>query len=86
MTTRERPLSPHLQVYRPQITSVTSILHRMTGAFLVLGAMVMVWWLAAAATGPVAFQSANECLGSFLGQLVLFGWVWSMFYHLIKQN
>ena len=52
MATNNRPLSPHLQVYRPQITSVLSILHRITGVALAVGAPLLVWWLAAAAVGP----------------------------------
>lgn len=84
MNKANRPLSPHLQIYRPQFSSVSSILHRMTGAFLVLGGIVFVWWLMAAATGPDAFARANNCLGSFLGQIALFGWVWAGFYHLVN--
>lgn len=84
MNNAKRPLSPHLQVYRPQLSSVSSILHRITGAFLVVGGVVFVWWLMAAATGPEAFARANSCLTSTFGQIVLFGWVWAGFYHLVN--
>lgn len=84
MNNAKRPLSPHLQIYRPQLSSVSSILHRATGAFLVLGGLVFVWWLMAAATGPGAFAQANDCLQSTIGQLALFGWVWAGFYHLVN--
>lgn len=77
-----RPLSPHLQVYRPQITSVLSILHRLTGVALGLGALALVYWLAAAASGPRAFAQAQSIAGSWLGWLVLLGFTWALFYHL----
>ena len=82
MAVRERPLSPHLQIYRPQITSVLSILHRLTGVALGVGTIVLVWWLVAAAVGPDAFEGAQGFLGSIFGQLILFGWSWALFYHL----
>ncbi len=82
MAQDDRPLSPHLQVYRPQFTSVLSILHRMTGVALGLGAMALVYWLAAAAAGPDWFQGARAAAGSWLGWLVLLGFTWALFYHL----
>ncbi len=82
MSSTERPLSPHLQVYRPQLTSVLSILHRLTGVFLALGMMLLVWWLVAAASGPEAFATAQGFIGSWLGYLLLFGWSVALFYHL----
>ena len=82
MATTDRPLSPHLQVYRPQLTSVLSILHRMTGAALVVGTLVLVYWLVAAASGPEAYAVAQDWIGSWIGYLVLFGWSWALFYHL----
>jgi len=81
MRGHERPLSPHLQIYRPQITSVLSILHRLTGVALAFGALVLVYWLAAAASGPAAFESAQWLIGSFIGRLFLFGWTFALFYH-----
>ena len=82
MQRSERPLSPHLQVYRPQLTSILSILHRLTGVGLAVGTLLLVYWLAAAASGPDAFATAQDLVGSFLGRLLLFGWTFSLFYHL----
>jgi succinate dehydrogenase / fumarate reductase cytochrome b subunit len=79
---RRRPVSPHLQVYRPQITSVLSILHRLTGIGLALGTLLLVVWLGAAAAGPPAFARVQGFIGSLPGQVLLFGWVWALFYHL----
>jgi succinate dehydrogenase / fumarate reductase cytochrome b subunit len=84
MTTDKRPLSPHLQVYRPQLTSVLSILHRITGAALSIGTVLLVYWLVAAASGPEAYEHAQTVLGSMLGQLLLFLWTWALFYHLFN--
>ena len=77
-----RPLSPHLQVYRPQITSVLSIMHRITGIALTCGALLFFYWITSATYGAEAFHSAQAVLGSWLGQLVLWGMVFSLFYHL----
>ena len=77
-----RPLSPHLQIYRPQLTSVLSILHRLTGLALGLGAVVMVWWLHALAAGPESYARFQGALGSWLGLVVLFGFTFALFYHL----
>lgn len=82
MAHANRPLSPHLQIYRPQITSVLSILHRMTGVALTVGTLVLAYWLVAAGSGPDAFATAQAVIGSFIGQILLFGWTWALFYHL----
>ncbi len=82
MGQHQRPLSPHLQVYRPQLTSVLSILHRITGMALVFGLVLLAWWLIAAAAGPEAFGVAQAFLGSWFGLLVLFGLSCALFYHL----
>ncbi|MEE8454346.1 MAG: succinate dehydrogenase, cytochrome b556 subunit, partial [Limibaculum sp.] len=66
----KRPLSPHLQIYRPQLTMVLSIFHRMTGVGLALGAVLVVWWLIAAATGPEYFATVDGLLTSWVGLLV----------------
>ncbi len=79
---RNRPLSPHLQVYKPQITSALSILHRITGGALVVGTVLLVYWLGAIAAGPEAYATAQAILGSFIGKVLLFGWSWALFYHL----
>jgi len=76
-----RPLSPHLQIYRPQITSILSISHRATGLALCLGTLLLVWWLVALARGPEAFANAQGFVGSWLGRLLLLGWTFSLFYH-----
>lgn len=82
MSTGERPLSPHLQVYKPQLTSILSILHRLTGIALMLGTVVIAWWLMAAAAGPGPFAEAGAVIGSWIGRLALFGWSFALFYHL----
>ena len=82
MASENRPLSPHLQVYRPQITSVLSILHRMTGVVLAIGALLLTYWLTSAAYGPEAFDRAQWFMASWFGRLVLFGLTFSLFYHL----
>ena len=82
MSQVQRPLSPHLQVYKPQLTSVLSILHRATGLALAGGTIFLVWWLLAAATGDNAFGTAQAFWYSWFGRLLLLGWTWSLFYHL----
>ena len=82
MAQAERPLSPHIFIYKPQLTSVLSIIHRMTGVGLAGGALFLTWWLIAAATGPEAFDTAQAFFGSWLGYLVLLGFSYSLFYHL----
>jgi succinate dehydrogenase / fumarate reductase, cytochrome b subunit len=77
-----RPLSPHLQVYRPQITSVLSIMHRMAGVALSVGTLLLTWWLVAAASGEGAYHAASWFIGSWLGVLLLFGWTAALWYHL----
>ncbi len=82
MAISNRPLSPHLQVYRPQLTSILSILHRLTGVALAVGTLLLIYWLAAAASGPAAFEAAQDLIGSILGRLLLLGWTFALFYHL----
>lgn len=82
MATDNRPLSPHLQVYKPQLTSMLSILHRLTGVALAIGTLMLVWWLIAAATGPEAYDAAQSFIGSIIGRLLLLGWTFALFYHL----
>jgi len=81
MAKSERPLSPHLQIYRWQIHMVLSILHRMSGVALAAGLVLWVYWLAAAARGPEAYATAQTVLGSPLGLLVLFGFSVALFFH-----
>ena len=77
----KRPLSPHLQVYRPQISSALSIFHRITGVALSAGAVLLSLWLAAAAASPGAFAVAQSLIDSILGMIVLFGFTLALFYH-----
>jgi len=84
MDSSKRPLSPHLQIYRPQITSVMSISHRVSGVALSAGSLLLIYWLAAAAGGPEAFASAQSLLGSWFGRLVLFLFTLGLFYHLFN--
>ena len=79
---RPRPLSPNIQNYRPQLTSVLSILNRITGSILSATAVVLVVWLVAAATGPRAYGAVHGVLASWLGQIVLFGATFAFFLHL----
>lgn len=79
---RERPLSPHLQVYKPQMTSSLSIFHRAAGVALALGLFLVAWVLIAAATGPDAYGVAMGFIKSTPGTLMLFGWSVALFYHL----
>ncbi len=78
----ERPLSPHLQIYRWQITNTLSILHRLTGIALSAGTLLLVYWLIAVATGPGRFAYAQALIMSWPGQLLMLGWTFSLFYHL----
>lgn len=76
-----RPLSPHLSIYRPQLTSVTSILTRITGNALILAALLIVWWFLAAATSPEYFAVADGVITSLLGDLVMAASLWGLWYH-----
>ncbi len=80
---RPRPLSPHLQVYRFIPTMAMSIIHRITGLALYFGTLLVAWWLIAAATSPDWFATANWVMGSWIGLLVLFGFTWAMWQHLL---
>lgn len=82
MARQPRPLSPHLQVYRPQITSVLSIAHRISGVALGAGALLLTWWLVAAAEGPESFDNVQSIIGSWYGRLFLFGFTLALFFHL----
>lgn len=84
MVTDNRPLSPHLQVYRPQLTSMMSISHRITGLLLSLGMVVVTAWLLALAAGPAAFANVNAWLASPAGLVALLLWSASLFYHLLN--
>lgn len=82
MSQAQRPLSPHLQIYKPQLTSLLSVTHRATGLALAVGTVMLVWWLLAAAAGPRFFAVAQAFWYSWIGRLLLLGWSWSLLYHL----
>lgn len=79
---RERPLSPHLTIYKPVPTMVMSIVHRMTGVGLYAGTLLVAWWLLAAASGQSAFAVANSFFGSWFGRLILFAYTWALLHHM----
>ena len=78
-----RPLSPHLQIYRPMLTMMMSIVHRATGMALYFGVILMVWWLSAAATSDDYFGLVQGFWGSWFGRVVLFGFTWALVHHAI---
>ncbi|MEJ6785290.1 succinate dehydrogenase, cytochrome b556 subunit [Aminobacter sp. Piv2-1] len=80
---RARPLSPHLTIYRPPITMTTSIIHRITGAALYFGTLLVAWWLVAAATSQEYFDFVNGIYGSWFGRIVLLGYTWALMQHLL---
>ena len=86
MASDNRPLSPHLQIYRPQLTSVLSIAHRGAGVALGVGAAFFAWWLLAAASGPEAYGTAQAFFGSVVGIVVLAGFTFALFYHLCNGS
>src|SRR3954469_5685771 len=79
----ERPLSPHLQIYRWTVTMAVSILHRITGGALYFGMLLLLWWLVAAASSDRAFAIAAAVMGHWLGQLILIGFTWALFFHFL---
>lgn len=82
-TTVRRPLSPHLQVYRPQLTSVLSIMNRLSGIATSVGTLMLVWWLVASAGSPSGFAAMQSFMGSFVGIILLFGWTVALMYHFV---
>jgi succinate dehydrogenase / fumarate reductase cytochrome b subunit len=80
---RARPLSPHLQIYRPQINMVMSVFHRLTGSALYFGAALIAWWLIAAATGPDYFAFVNGLFATWVGMIVIVGYTWALIHHLL---
>ena len=84
MTMNERPLSPHLQIYKVELPMMLSGLHRITGIALSVGSLLLVAWLESAVYSAEAFATLNRFLGSFIGQLMLFGWTFSLIYHSVS--
>jgi succinate dehydrogenase / fumarate reductase cytochrome b subunit len=80
----QRPISPHIQVYRWQVQMVTSILHRASGIVLALGSLLFVWGLVALAAGPAQWADFSDCIRSVPGFVILFGWSWALAYHLVN--
>lgn len=76
-----RPLSPHMQIYRLPLTAQLSILHRITGIGMILGAVLVVWWFVAAVYSPAYFATADWLLTSWLGTVIMVGSLWALAYH-----
>ena len=81
--TAQRPLSPHLQIYKPMLTMMMSIAHRITGAALYFGMLLLAWWLVAAASRTSAYTTFEWFMGSLIGRLILFGYTWALLHHLL---
>jgi succinate dehydrogenase / fumarate reductase cytochrome b subunit len=79
----ERPLSPHLFIYKPTLTMTMSIVHRITGAGLYFGTLLVAWWLIAAASSPNAYAGVGSFMSSFVGRLILFGYTWALMHHML---
>jgi succinate dehydrogenase / fumarate reductase cytochrome b subunit len=82
MSNTERPLSPHLSIYRWPITMTLSILHRATGVAMAIGLLVLAAWLISAAAGQAEYERFTATMSTFVGQLLLVGWSFAFFYHL----
>ncbi len=82
-TIDRRPLSPHLQIYRPMLTMMMSIAHRVSGASLAIGFALLAWWLIAVSSGPEAFATVNVFFGSLFGRFVLFMFSWALIHHML---
>ena len=79
----ERPLSPHLQIYRPMLTMMMSIAHRISGAANAVGFLLLTWWLVAIASGPEAYAIVNHFFGSIAGRTLLFLFSWGLIHHML---
>src|SRR5260370_31047320 len=79
----ERPLSPHLFIYKPTLTMTMSIVHRITGASLYFGTLLVAWWLIAAASSPNAYAGIGSFMSSFIGRLILFGYTCALMHHML---
>ena len=78
-----RPLSPHLQIYRPMLTMMMSIVHRITGAGLYFGMLLVAWWLIATAAGPSAYAKFQWFIETLIGRLILLGFTWALIHHML---
>lgn len=79
----QRPLSPHLQIYRPMLTMMMSIAHRISGAALATGFVLLAWWLLAISTGPEAYAAVNHVFASIPGRFLLFLYSWALIHHML---
>ena len=80
---KNRPLSPHLTIYKPMLTMMMSIVHRITGAALYFGMLLVVWWLLAAASGPNAYAKVQWFMETLIGRLILLGFSWALLHHML---
>jgi succinate dehydrogenase / fumarate reductase cytochrome b subunit len=78
-----RPLSPHLQIYKPMLSMTMSIVHRITGFGLYFGMLLLAWWLIAAASGPNAYAEIEWFMSTIIGRLILFGYTWALIHHML---
>ena len=78
-----RPLSPHLSIYRPMLSMMMSIVHRITGSALYFGTLLLVWWLLAVASGPAAYATFQSAASSWIGRLILLGYTWALVHHML---
>lgn len=79
----QRPLSPHLQIYRPMLTMMMSIAHRLTGAALAVGFALLTWWLVAVSMGPESYDCVQSFFGSLFGRALLFAFTWALIHHML---
>jgi succinate dehydrogenase / fumarate reductase cytochrome b subunit len=79
----ERPLSPHLQIYRPMLTTMMSIAHRISGASLAVGFALLTWWLVAVSIGPEAYDCVQRFFGTLVGRALLFLFTWALIHHML---
>ena len=82
-TSRPRPLSPHLQIYRPMLTMMMSIAHRISGVGNAIGFLLLTWWLVAVSSGPEAYATVNDFFGSIVGRFLLFMFSWGLIHHML---
>src|SRR5687768_5236251 len=80
---RPRPLSPHLQIYRPTLTMTMSIVHRITGMGLYFGMLLVAWWLIAASTNANSYANVESLFSSIIGRFILFGYTWALIHHML---
>ncbi|MET3654144.1 succinate dehydrogenase, cytochrome b556 subunit [Dyella japonica] len=82
MADTQRPLSPHMGIYKWQVQMVTSIVHRATGIALSVGTLLVLWGVFSLASGEDSYNQFKICMGSPIGMILMLGWSWSLFYHL----